>query len=87
MIVGPFLTVREAAELARVSPKRLRALMQAGVLREGTHYSRPRGLRPRFKRDALLAWLGGDPLDANTGEPLSSPRGRCRVNLAAVRGV
>jgi hypothetical protein len=86
VIVAPFLTIAEAAGLARVSPKRLRALMHAGILREGLHYSRPRGLRPRFKRDALLAWLAGDPLDANPGEPLSLRRGRCRVNLAAVRG-
>lgn len=83
---GPFLTIAEAAALARVSPKRLRALMQSGVLRERVHYSRPRGLRPRFKRDALLAWLAGEELDASTAEALSSRQGRCRVNLAVVRG-
>lgn len=52
-----FLTIAEAAELARVTPKTLRNLMANGTLIEGVHYTRPRGRRPLFKRDALLAWL------------------------------
>ncbi len=55
-----YLTIAEAADLARVSPKRLRNLMADGTLREGVHYSRPRGLRQRFKREALVAWLEGN---------------------------
>lgn len=82
---GPFLTIAEAATLARVSPKRLRALMQSGVLREGVHFSRPRGLRPRFNRDAVLAWLADAEIDEATGEPSVSHRGRCRVNLELIR--
>lgn len=80
---GPFLTIAEVAGLARVTPKRLRALMQAGVLREGVHFSRPRGLRPRFNRDAVLAWLTDATLDDNKGEKVSH-QGRCRVNLGVI---
>lgn len=54
-----FLTVSEAAALVRVSPKRLRNLMADGTLREGVHFTRPIGLRPRFKSKALLDWLNG----------------------------
>ncbi len=57
--ISMFLTIFEAAALARVSPKRLRNLMGDGTLQEGVHYNRPRGLRPRFKREAFVAWLEG----------------------------
>ena len=68
-----FLTVREAAELARVSPKRLRNLMASRVLVEGVHFSRPRGMGPRFKRQALLAWL--DPTAVAREEAIPMARG------------
>lgn len=64
-VIPMFLTLAEAAELARVSEKRLRNLMADGTLREGIHYSRPKHLRPRFRRDALLAWLDPSRLDPN----------------------
>jgi len=81
--VSPFLTIAEAAEIARVSPKRIRNLMAANVLREGVHYTHPAGLAPRFKRAALLAWLdpagehGSDRVTGNTEPiPLASARRR-----------
>jgi hypothetical protein len=85
---GPYLTIAEAAQLARLTPKRLRNLMAAGVLREGIHFSRPRGLRPRIFRDSLLAWLQG----AEQFEPAAVPRRRsggprCKVDLSIVGGV
>lgn len=55
----PYLRIAEAASLAGVSPKRMQNLMAAGVLTEGVHFTRPRGLGPRFKRAALLEWLDG----------------------------
>lgn len=55
-----YWTIAEAAEVARVSPKRLRHLMTNGTLREGVHYTRPAGLRPRIKREPFVAWLEGD---------------------------
>ena len=74
-----FLTIAEAAALARVSPKRLRNLMADGTLREGTHYTRPRGLRPRFRRDALVAWLEGKDVAV---QPAPRSQGRCKLNPA-----
>ena len=79
MSASLYLTVAEAADLARVSPKRLRNLMADGTLRDGVHYTRPRGLRPRFKRDALVAWLEGK--DAAL-LPAPRSRARCKLNPA-----
>lgn len=80
---GPYLTLAEASDLARVSRKRIQNLMADGTLREGVHFSRPRGLRPRFRREALIAWLeGGD-----AGEPRMVERRRGRrskVDLSLV---
>lgn len=70
----PYLTIAEAAELLRVSTKRIRNLMADGTFREGTHYTRPAHLGPRFKRDALLAWL--EPHQPEDEIPMVSSRKR-----------
>lgn len=79
--MSPYLTIAEAADLARVSEKRVRNLMADGTLREGIHYTRPTHLGPRFKREALLSWLDPNRPDADD-IPLRSNH---RKNL--VRGV
>jgi len=81
----PFLTINEAADIARISPKRLRKLMAAGVLVEGFHFTRPRHLRPRIIRAAFLAWLNGQD---QVSVPLSRPQrhSRCKVDLSLIPG-
>ena len=74
--VLPYLTISEAAELARISPKRLRNLMVDGPLKEGIHYTRPSHLGPRFKRAALLAWLDPHHPDAEDEIPLVASKRR-----------
>jgi hypothetical protein len=76
-----YLTLTEAADLARVSVKRLRNLMSAGVLVEGRDYTRPRGLRPRFRRAAIEAWLEGRDPATTVGAPPRRGRGRPRCKL------
>jgi len=56
-MTNEYLTIEEVADMARLSPKRIRNLMTAGVLVEGVHYTRPSGIRPRFKRKAVASWL------------------------------
>ncbi len=68
-----FLTIREAADLVRVSPKRLRNLMASRVLVEGVHFNRPPGLGPRFKLRALVEWL--DPPAGATDDAIPMARG------------
>ena len=56
-----YLTIAETAALLKVSPKRVRNLMSAGVFRQGEHFYRRSGLGPRFKQSAITAWVeGGD---------------------------
>jgi helix-turn-helix protein len=52
-----YLTIRETADLLKVTPKTVRNKMAAGIFRKGIHYFSPPGLAPRFKRSALVAWL------------------------------
>ena len=54
-----YLTIGDVAALLRVSPKRIRNLMSAGVFRQGEHFYRRSGLGPRFKQSAVTAWLEG----------------------------
>jgi len=86
---GPYLTVAEAACLARLSTKRLRNLMASQVLQEGTHFVRPRGLHPRFKRDALEKWLEGRDDESVRASPALRPsrQSRCKIDLSLARKV
>lgn len=52
-----YRTIREAAELLRITPKRVRNMMAAGVFVAGYHYFRRCGLAPRFRLDRLIEWL------------------------------
>lgn len=55
-----YLTTREVAERLRLRPKRVLALVAAGVFREGQHYLRPPGIRIRFVWSRIEAWLRGE---------------------------
>jgi hypothetical protein len=88
--IRPFLTIAEAAVIACVSPKRFRNLMADGTLQEGVHYTRPRRLAPRIKRDALLAWLDGSHISGRTtpsAERSSPARTRCSIDPTLLRRV
>lgn len=83
--MSPYLNIAETADLARISSKRLRNLMATGVLIEGVHFTRPRGLAARFKRDEVLNWLEGRDL-SNTVDTGAAPKShsRCRVDLSLI---
>jgi len=57
--MNEYLTIAEVAALLKVSPKRVRNLMSAGVFRQGEHFWRRSGLGPRFKQSAITAWVEG----------------------------
>lgn len=54
-----YLTIKELAARLKVKPKTIKNKMASGILRKGVHYVSPRGLRPRFKWSAIVAWLEG----------------------------
>ncbi len=52
-----YLTIKELATRLTVKPKTIKNKMANGTFIRGVHYFRPRGLRPRFKWSAIVAWL------------------------------
>lgn len=54
-----YLTITELAARLKVKPKTIKNKMVSGIFRRGVHYVSPRGLRPRFKWSAIVAWLEG----------------------------
>jgi hypothetical protein len=78
-----YLTLDEAAGLARCAKKTLQNHMAQGVLIEGVHFFRPRGRRPLFDHDAIIAWIEGRDGDmVAAAHRRDAPR--CRVNLNGV---
>lgn len=84
--VQEFCTIAEAAEIARLSPKRIRNLMAGGTLREGVHFTRPSGITPRFKRAALLAWLDGADEAGQDRPTVGKPVSGSKLNPRLVTG-
>ncbi len=56
-MIDEFLTIKETAARLKVSPKTIKNKMAAGIFKKGVHYFSPRGLGPRFRWSALLAWI------------------------------
>jgi len=52
-----YLTINEIAMRLKLEPKTIRNKMASGVFQKGIHYFSPKGLRPRFKWSAIVAWL------------------------------
>ena len=71
-----YLSVKEAAEELGWKPKTLRNKMSAGIFRQGIHYIKRRGIRPRFIRGSLEAWLEGSESYPGQLEVPQAKRGR-----------
>ena len=52
-----YLTIEELAARLKVKPKTIKNKMASGIFRRGVHFFAPRGLGPRFKWSAVVAWL------------------------------
>jgi len=52
-----YLTILELAARLKVKPKTVKNKMASGIFKKGVHYFSPKGLRPRFKWSAVVAWL------------------------------
>jgi len=61
-----YLTIEKLAVRLDVKPKTIRNKMASGIFRKGVHYFSPKGLRPRFKWGAIVAWL--EEKDKQTAE-------------------
>ena len=52
-----YLTIAELAVRLKLSTKSIRNKMASGDFRLGVHYFRPKGMAPRFKWSAIVAWI------------------------------
>jgi hypothetical protein len=56
-ITKEYLTIEEVAKRLSWEEKTVKNKMEAGIFQRGVHYFNPRGIRPRFKWSAVVAWL------------------------------
>ena len=52
-----YLTIAELSSRLKVKPKTIKNKMAIGTFIKGVHYFSPKGLGPRFKWSAVVAWL------------------------------
>ena len=52
-----YLTIGDLAYRLTVEPKTIKNKMASGIFRRGVHYFSPKGMGPRFKWSAVVAWL------------------------------
>ena len=52
-----YLTIGELSGRLKLKPKTIKNKMASGIFKKGVHYFSPKGLRPRFKWSAVVAWL------------------------------
>ena len=58
----------EVAKLLRLAQKSLETKVRTGVFQEGVHFFKPRGMRRRWKRSAVVAWLEAGSMTGDEGE-------------------
>jgi len=52
-----YLTIGKLAARLSLKPKTIKNKMASGIFRRGVHYFSPKGIGPRFKWSAVVAWL------------------------------
>ena len=52
-----FLTIEELGRRLSWEERTIRNKMESGIFKKGIHYFSPKGIRPRFKWSAIVAWL------------------------------
>jgi hypothetical protein len=65
-----YLTIKEVAVRLKVKPKTIQNKMAKGILTRGVHYFSPKGLGPRFKWSAVVAWLEGKTTEERLREEI-----------------
>ena len=71
-----YRTIAEVAEQLRVTAKRLRNMMAAGVFVEGYHFFRRPGFGPRFRWSRVVEWLETTPDNAEDSIPMAGAKRR-----------
>ena len=61
-----YLTIEELAKRLSWEERTVRNKMKVGIFQRGVHYFSPKGIRPRFKWSAVVAWLEGKDAPASS---------------------
>ena len=56
-IAKEYLTIEELGRRLSWEERTIRNKMESGIFKKGVHYFSPKGIRPRFKWNAIVAWL------------------------------
>jgi len=64
-----YLTIEKLAIRLDLKPKTIKNKMVNGTFRRGVHYFSPKGLGPRFKWSAVVAWLEERERDESKAAP------------------
>jgi len=72
-----YISIKELASRLGLEPKTIKNKMALGIFKKGIHYFSPKGLRPRFKWSAIVAWLeqGDEASDSNERDAIPMARG------------
>jgi len=71
-----YITTAEVARRLKWSARTMRAKIAGGVFREGQHFFQPAGCQPRWKWEAVVAWLEGKERPViDDEEPIRLARG------------
>jgi len=74
-LLEEYITIEKLATRLSLQPKTVQNKMASGVFKRGVHYFSPKGLGPRFKWSAIVAWLEEKEVqttqEANDGIPMA----------------
>jgi hypothetical protein len=75
-VIEEYLTIRELSDRLKLSPKTVKNKMAAGIFQKGVHFFSPKGLGPRFKWSAVVAWLeeSQEPASESDDDSIPMPR-------------
>jgi hypothetical protein len=75
-VIEEYLTISELAARLKIKPKSVKNKMAAGIFQKGVHFFSPKGLGPRFKWSAVVAWLEQSQATTNDSDADSIPMPR-----------
>lgn len=71
-----YCTIAEVADRLRITAKRVRNMMAAGIFVEGQHFFRRAGLSPRFRWSRVVEWLEAPTVETPDAIPMASQKPR-----------
>jgi hypothetical protein len=74
--MSEYLSLKETADLLRISPATVETRIKRGIFVRGVHFFTRKGMRPLFKRSAIIAWVEGQDAKPAPKQEASIPMRR-----------